>query len=462
MIAFRKPLVVLLSTIIALCSLCFIGCGKNGGEDDDSLKFSYERKIDEVYSIGEEFSVPKAKIGGVVAKHTFVFPDGKSTNNDKVTLDSFGEYVINYSAVINGKTFTAEKTFSVFGPMFSVIGNGSIEYVEPSENASGILAKLKKGDRLRYNDVIDLNNFDRNMPFIKFATMPEVSGVAEANSINVIITDACDENNYLNISINKCNNGSEWDYKVSFFSVSFNGGKSVGLELSKDGTYETRDARDGKMHKYKAYVDSKYGTNMMFSMTGGLPNNVQTGRTTLGFMYDVAAQQMFITLSTAKSDTYYPMLCADLTMKELYGETFQGFTDGRVKVELVTGEMVKDTFRVFVASANGIAVEANNYNSYDTSVVPEIHIDTSVLSGNRIPDAKLGVPYEIFKASATDFFVGKTKVSVRVFFEDDGTEAVISDDSFIPDKVGNYILEYSAINAFGKKAVNKLTVKVIE
>lgn len=220
MIFIRKFSVCLILTICLLCSSVFVGCTPGDNPNDNSSrKFSFEGTLESRYVLGDNVSVPVAKIAGVTASHTVLLPDGTTSNDANISISVCGDYVINYSATVDGEIYKTSKTFDVLGPMFSIVGDGSISYHEPSDGVTGALVRLKEGARLRFNDVVDLNTFDRDMPFMNFCVMPETSGVAEANRLKVVLTDVLNDDNHLEITLKKCNNGSEWDYKVSYVSV---------------------------------------------------------------------------------------------------------------------------------------------------------------------------------------------------------------------------------------------------
>ena len=191
--------------------------------DDDS--FVFEGSFNQSYKIGEVVDIPSAKVGNVVAQHIVYLPDKTCSYADQISLNVAGTYSVDYYVVnSNGKTFSTTKSFNVVGSMFSVVGSGSVSYIQPSQNTSGILASLKQDSALLYNDTIDLTKFDKNTPFVSFSSFPDVWGEGEASQIKVIITDAYDENINLVITINKCEQNSEWDYQVSYIAVAFNGG----------------------------------------------------------------------------------------------------------------------------------------------------------------------------------------------------------------------------------------------
>lgn len=461
----KKSLYYIIMPLL-LCIVACLGFGVVYSTVGEKSELSFDGELKETYCIGETISIPVATINDVKAEHVVNLPNNTSVNADTVSLKICGDYFVDYYANYNGKTYSATKKFKVLSPMFSIDGTGTLAYVEPTENVSGVVASLTQDSSLIYNDSIDLKKFDNNTPFIKLATLPQIAGEGDVAQFKIIITDAYDENINFVIAANKCDQSTEWDYKVSYFSLAFNGGKTVGLDLAENGKYTIFNSRDKKEYNYRATIDSAiHGTNMMFSMTGGSPGDKVTGETTLGLMYDYESMQMFITLCRPSGEIYYTQLMADLNLIDAYGTTFPGFTDGKVKIQITPTVMLKTHFNVFIPNINGISVNEKNYNAYTSAVKPVISVSESEFWTDKAPDARVGTPYKIFNATATDMIDNRVDVQTKVYYGYSNTyksRIQIKDGCFTPNFSGVYTVEYSAVNSLGLKTVKTVDVTAVK
>ena len=151
-------------------------------------EFSQSVNIAASYLRGEELTLTRAaiKVGGknvLASDVTIKYPNGyyykadMSANSAKYKLDQSGEYEVIYSAVSDGRKYSAKKTFTVTSELYSTqIDGSSVEYQASSAyygNPSGLLVTLYKNDVFTYNKIINVNDLGRTTSFIEFFPITE-------------------------------------------------------------------------------------------------------------------------------------------------------------------------------------------------------------------------------------------------------------------------------------------------
>lgn len=434
-------------------------------------EFVFSGDLKSSYNIGDEIYIPDATVGEVKADFVVTYPDGSATNKQLFIAENSGAYIVDYYANVEGETLKSTKYFSVNGTMFSVEGNGSISYVEPREDRAGIAAKIEKDSFLLYNDIIDLSTLSWNKPFIKLAALPETPGEAEADVLKITLIDVYDENIYVDINVKRYLMGGSNQYSISYIDAAFNGGSTMGMYENEKGTgkydvYLTQyeNTPDKYPLNHSAYMNSTYGYTCGFSMTGGTASNPYNALHYRSFSYDYKRNQV-LTANYASGEKYKTELIADFSFREAFGgEAFKGFTDGKVKLKITPVNMQKDSFTVFINEIAGKQINKTEAFSYKTEQKPLINIDFVGYTESEIPNAIVGKAYPIFVANGLDMVKGKIHVTAKVFYGYSNLHKArlnIVDNMFVPTRVGEYTIEYTATSSLGVKTTRLVNVKAV-
>ena len=136
-----------------------------------------EITLQESYKKGASLSIPRVTMtlgeNQYIATAILHRPDGSARSvSGAETLDMAGEYTLEYTAAANGRTFSAEKKFSVYQPKFELSdGTGVAEYRQNmtlrgqgagasgtalTETMSGEYISLEEGQTLTIHDYFDI------------------------------------------------------------------------------------------------------------------------------------------------------------------------------------------------------------------------------------------------------------------------------------------------------------------
>lgn len=449
----HRTVLLIALLFVAVFSAFAFGISLARTEDDDELSFS--GSINETYLVGETFNVPEAKYGNETAEFIVYLPDGTATRSDSLVLSQSGNYSVEYLLVTSDNRIIAKTiTFNVLSTMFSVEGNGYVEYLALPNGMQGVYANIEKDSALVYNGIIDLTKISASDFLFKFFALPAVAGEADTNGIEIKLTDAYDDSRYISVRFKKRNESDNYDYIVSYLDCSFNGGTTVGLEINDRGKYEYGG------NKYTAHVNNeKFGSNFTFSITGGKENS--PAYVLSGISYD---EETGLIYAKNYANTVYSVLISDVSNIDLYGEKFSGFTDGKVKLSITPYNMIKSKCGLFFSEICGEPITKDNYNQFTSEFYPEISVDFGKNEGS-VPNAKAGRTYELFNATAFDIVDGYLDVNTEVYYGYENKHKIrvnVSDGSFVADKVGEYTIVYSATNSFGKSSQKLVRINSVK
>ena len=214
-----KILSVLLVGMIALCASALLF----GIEKDENV-YAAEVSVGGIrteYLYKDTVNVPEKAtmtVGGEnYESDSFyvILPDGNRISSAKLTLDVCGEYSIVYEKTINGKRYSAAKTFKVKKKVFELIsGNDGIEYgalnkqFEVMGYAGGLNIGLAEGDVFELNKPFNIyeNNLKDLISFNCMQTEPVL-----CNFITLRLTDCYDPSVYVDLHYVRGNRQGRYD-----------------------------------------------------------------------------------------------------------------------------------------------------------------------------------------------------------------------------------------------------------
>lgn len=442
-----------LTILLAFVALCFTVFGVSGIISSDAQEQWTEIAIEESYAYGAVFEVPTRKVTvgneDVFASHTVTYPSGKTVTLDEVTLDEMGDYLVNYYAEQNGKQYKKTEKFSVKGVAYTFSGNKSsasyAHYDGFGADSDGLLVRLAYKETLEFTHVIDVNSLTSTDEIVKGFITPDTRGVYDFKKLIFTLTDIVDPSVYLRFEINRYNPDDAKGLASSFVSVGGNGQDMVGFE------------NNGSSIKH--HVNDDLGTSIQLSFTAtknkdntwdGPAVDYSPDTKPFTLMFDAAtltAKAQNSTIATLNDPTHYE--------KALWN----GFKSGKARLSVSASGYVSDTANFCLMNVFGITNEALSENTFTDSEKPEITINKEY---ETMPDVQMGYSYTIPSATAWDAIAGVCEVEANVYYNygtDSQVTIGVADGKFTANKLGNYVIVYTAKDYFGNEAKETLLVR---
>lgn len=404
-------------------------------------------------------SLKPAKIyyGGEVidSEVTLVYPSGKTTTASECVLNELGYYTIvhEYSGETFTQTFAARQYYS---DLFVSDASYARYGVMDSNNlVKGQMLSLANDDVLTYNKVLDFsdNTFDdsledksQNTPFIDLYLQPKSIGMVDLAGFYVILTDATDPTNYIEIRMQYLSylpnymrirtraSGQSWvgyDYNFWTGEISVDSAQSHSdggtiVPLNPGHTITSRQFTSASL---KLYFDNEKGC-----------------------LYTKTWQEKAGN-STADNIIPIPWLVRDFKTNDrlLSAEDtpWKGFATDEVYLSVyATG--VTDTAELMLLSIDGEDLTKQFVVDNDA---PSINVGV----GEELPFAEVGTPFKVFDFTATDAYAMVVEKGVKVYRG--SVEIPTVDGAFTPDSVGNYTIVYTAKDSFGNLATKEVVIE---
>lgn len=413
--------------------------------------------FEETYMTGETLNISSPDSDGVVV----TYPSGVSVGGDSITLTEPGRYTVSYiSAAADGTSRREEYTFVAAERLYSVSSSlSSVGYGHTLQNyeitADAVLASVASRDRFEYRPMIDLNEL-AGSEFIEFFVTPEVIGTADAMKIQVMLTDAYDEDNFVVISVKKgtaAQEGAAWAELNSYITANAVGQVPAGLEKGQTGITVYGN-------EYRLQKGTVWGANVRFALPGNpayasaaVPNNDPD---------KVASQSLKLSLDNATGDIYANgQLVSVLKNSEIYGDTlWSGFTTGECYLSVYGENFNSAALGLGIKSLGGVVLDGETENIFIDSVCPSIDVD--FCGEPSVPDAVAGKPYSLFPATADDDYSGTCAVNAEVYYgygTENEVRLNVSDNAFCPFRAGDYTILYRALDRYGNESVKTVEVK---
>lgn len=422
----KNPVIAALTLALFICSAAAVSTTVSRGRAASADGFS-EVEFDEFYAEGSVLEIPEATYvfsgAQMSTTRTFRYPDGRVTAASEATLDQPGVYEIVYTAVVNGRPVTMTKSFTVKVAR-NTQGNtlSTVEYGE-WEGVNGLLCNIVSGDTIRFSQVIDLSEGSGRRDLIGLFIYPTTPGAADFEKLEFTLTDIYDESNYVIVeNIPYGNNPASHGYTKA--AAPSAGQALTGYEASRD----------------LVHVNNVYGTPTWctYQPKSDFPSDSMT------ISMDYAERQIFVNGA----------LVADLDDFKFFSKLWDGFATGQVRLSVRPSN---GTVARFVVT--GLADADLSLGEYIDETPPKIAVDAA-----EVPEAVISYPYKIFAASAFDGVAGEVSVSAKVwrnYYSSGKFRYQIKDGAFVPDRAGEYVIEYTATDWFGNAATEIVTVNAV-
>jgi hypothetical protein len=429
---FLRLLALVLSAAAALGLLLPVGVPKiavvPANAQAVSVTLAGEAGFEPSYFVGDEVAIPQGTITAgeqtINAKATVVYPDGSAYSLPRVTLSQAGLYKVVYGALFGARWEEQAYTFVANKRRYEVSGTSSVVYgAHPNQpQRNGLVTSLGNGDKLIYNEVIDLSAGTKYDALFDMFVTPQKEGICDFMQFRVRLVDVYDASNFINIVAARPD--LDWVVNQLYIQVGPSGSGTVGQE------------NPSTIHRGGIY---------------GTPTNCSFEK--------IAPVGSFSVSYDAAERTFYAMpamrFIADLDDPAYFSNPWGGFTTGQVRMELWADGYAG-------AAANFVIEQIRGNNNlahtlWADTTAPLITLDAAQ---EDIVQAVPGFAYRLPGASAVDGLFA-TPVTTRVYLNyhsNNRSEYDVKNGAFTPNLNGTYTIVYTAVDDYGNRAERILSV----
>lgn len=412
-----------------------------------------EIKISDVLEVGVKVEIPQIKFylngQSVDATSKIIAPSGKTFANKFFNFTELGVYVVEFSADIADKTYFVNKEIEVVNSGKTLFDyDASVNEVIYGSAAStdrlkGInVVTTANNSELTYKRKIDLNKIDRNTPLIEVFGDPKSLEEAAFSSITVKLTDAYDSSNVITIL---CVEKTDGDIHGSYVRAGATGQTPGGIcGVKESGAYKWN-----KTYGFPTLLDFR-----------GKPYMGNIEDATLNISFDYAERRLY------SGNSYSPWtvephdyMIADFDDPNLYLNPWKGFTTGECYLSISVAGIKGSAAEYTILS---IAGETFDKEHVFVNEKPEISVG---VPESGVPTGLINNAYEIFPATALDYYLDKISVDTKVYYlygRNNQGEIDVVDGEFLPKLPGTYTIEYTAIDCYGNYSIKTIDVTVAE
>ncbi|MBQ3506029.1 MAG: hypothetical protein IJA89_04560 [Clostridia bacterium] len=456
---------------------------------------TFSQALEEQYALGEIFTAPSATItfqGKTYAadeRATVYYPDGSVMNGTRFTLGLAGTYTIVYETTVAGVRVTAEKTFDVLESSYTLPNSCSYTYSERVKTQNpeqfvggGLNVQLAMGAEFVYNKPVDISSASLDTPVITFAPyqysnyMLDANGrpVVQADEFFVRITDAYDENNYIELyMLNRSKDLSTHETGkrgYPYMSVGAAGQTKFALDVTSryqpsfnNGKIVNVDGGD-----YCAVYEN-FGVNHGLIPWGEATNGEQGNDLQGGYFsvyYEAATKRVYVSAPIRNGNDpaiLYQRFLNDLDNENIYPSGgFKGFTTGEVYISVRADSYLADKMQFEVLEVYGEKGEDFAKLQVQDTRAPLLQFDTVDETQTFLTekDATVKLP----TATAYDVHLqGDVETRVYYAYGTENQELINSDNgAFTPTKTGAYTVEYIAKDGYGNQTVKTLLFSCLD
>ncbi len=421
------------------------------------------------YALGSTLDVPDSvtisyKNGTYTSDNAYLYsPDGKVYTASDCVLSTVGVYKLVYYVDVDGKTVSAEKTFTVSKTPVNVKDNITVDNLDAltvvsDSGLGGLKVNVPNRATFEWTEAIDLKELGKDNAFFSF-TPYEFSGLkvgedgkslSQLKTIYVRITDAYNPNIYVNYRIQ--------NYTKNNDPLSLMPSYTVGANQQPMRAMSTNTGRPSQEGELLTIDNQLYFVS--YQGWGGYPLNGNldtTNGSLISFYFDVETAQAFVSQRTeGDNGNYVKSMISDLDAKEIYSVNgFKGFTTGEVYLT-VYGEAYKtsdNSFDMEVASiGNYVGAELFEKDLLKDDKAPLLKVDITEeqkANGIFVPKgATVRLPdYTFYDVNMKNSGMGY--ITVRLGDKDNGELIAVKNGTFFAKTEGAYYVTYTAVDDFG-------------
>ncbi|MBQ8374353.1 MAG: hypothetical protein IJX98_02120 [Clostridia bacterium] len=456
---------------LAVCALALCSFGVSQAvADNESVRLLQELKSE--YARGTRLDLPDAKLelGGneYAMSSTLVYPDGRKTTYDEVTLDKEGVYDLTYSVKVGEQTYSESYEFSVVNDFRSMFTYGDNVYLNEETSVPEYLDSSYRGGKeglkftfteanasITFDGVIDLaqigyNAADGKNPyntqrlvglpkyFLELLVTPEDNTVKEFNEIELKLTDIYDENNFLRFDLTAA------DKKYIYPAETYVGVVPNDMYDSMAATHDMPGVYGSVGCGFNSSFYGQSGSTMPQSMK---------------FYFDQDANEFHGWPITELN--FVRNVMDRFSDPEIVGlkNVWNGFTTGEVYLTITVKDLLQSSCSLMVLGVGGYDLTDDYSNG--TNI---ISVKTGEFDETDLPYAIAGETsyYPVFDAVGYNTVGGlQSDLSVKVYYGDARENVAVTNGRFKTEKAGKYYIVYTLNNSYGK-TVKELTVTAKE
>ena len=430
-----------------------------GQENSSWSEVSYKDR----YSYGEFLEIQErtfSKDGQAIACSSLVsFPSGKQTKETTIQLKEVGQYIISYTANINGKIFCKQEKFNVrygvyyFGNERSSMSYGDVTYNmtdprDPSKNTykteNGLVVNIAKDDVLHFTKHIDVSNLTKTKNIIKGYIAPTNFGATDFSTLTFKLTDAKDKNVYVTYSIYAYEISSQGGW--SFSGAAPYGQETAGYLVSQSTIKKGKGTGMSTATCFSGIRRNSLSNPIMYQ-------NADLYKWGFSFSMDTNENEVY----GLSSNPTVERVC-DLDDSNYFDRLFEGFPSGKADLEISCDGFSGSSGRFVITELMGYDSLENM--EFEDTTGPEITIDSPY---QIFPVGKVGLSYTIPEATAYDDYSGPCKVNTEVIYNyvsENPSHVTVINGTFKPTKSGSYFVRYSSEDEAGNVSILTKAISV--
>ena len=433
----------------------------------DTPELTATINFNEDYAVGTVLTLPSSQI--TVGSDTFDaetvvrFPSGDVYAKNEITLSEAGKYTVEYRAIsATGELFVVEKSFRASNSFFQVSGVNSSAYHGTVENAparEGVVASIAEGERLVFNQVVNISDYTKSDIIAEAFVAPIEQGLADALNVSFVLTDAYNSENYVVITNKRLDRTpleAVWQER-SYATANAVDQPATGLDLGNGDFLWENNA-------YALHQNDLYGTPVKDFYMAGIPKfSLTTG---IGAPTDIATQSLKLSMDYAEKRVYMNgLILADLDDTSMFKQVqWEGFTTGECLLSVYASFYNQNTFNCVVTKWGEYeGAELNQGLLVDTQA-PTLTLDYGEYEGMGYPDAVVGRNYPLPKIIAKDDTDRNVSIKAKVY-KDYGTQdqvnVKVKNGAFTPAYKGAYTIVYTATDEFGNRSSLEYPVQAV-
>lgn len=419
---------VVISVVLFFCVIFFTLAAAMFFVTADGNKYTLSGNIENEYSLGENFSIPKCSVN-ISGQHydmeyEVYYPDGRVSQYSDMKLDAIGEYVVKYYYEKDGNSYYKSFSFNVdinnFTELFTCGDGVTIESNVnvnswADKDLNGVNAQFVGGGTLKYNHVINLSDSDKYDYFIEYIANVAIDGQYEIDYITFTLTDIYNEDNYITILATNARMGGPYHYQR--------------MTASACGLYD--NIGFNTTHN----TVNNFGAALRSSLYGNINGTYNTNTARLSYVS--SEKQVWV----RAFPEYSPYFCMDFDNEEYVDKkhVFNGFTSDLVYLTVnVVNSPLSPVSNLLITSLGGNLLSGEEIVSQNIC----FDIDTKGYNENALPLASVGKAYPVFNCFAFDNFGKKINNISTTVFDKNGIAVPIVNNYFYPEVCGEYFIKY--------------------
>lgn len=315
-----------------------------------------------------------------------------------------------------------------------------------AETGFRVDCKTSAGSTIRYKNPIDVSVLTKEQAFIKILIAPAVREVKDFGAISIRLTDANDENNYVDIQASDNMFGRKYQsvYVTGTANSTLEGRRQSGkLSGAGTGTEMNQNAWYGYPLNYSPTSQTPYMHEKAFPLAFYLDINSK-------IVYADNYRKEFDAPDGIGTETIY-VRDLDKTADMGYGKEWAGFSGDSFYVSITAKDFVASSGTYFISEFMGMDMSQDVVVDVDAPVL-RADVETSNLT------AVVGKKYPLSPATATDLVDGAIADIQKEVIASNGTKITVGEQYFIPTEAGKHTLVYSAMDTSGNVATLEYTI----